>query len=238
MTTYIRAYMLQAYLNGELDAETQAEFELEILQDPELADLVAADTALILGLSSTHASVATREISSDNDLARPASNSESVLNLPSKPTNKPIKSRSAWPHFAAAASILMFIAGAIGYSLKPNPQILGGAQLAYIDKQRSADNAIQITLPEAGPMVLMVPVASATECLADIAITQLPKGAKLENPANTIFAQAQPDNFGYAVVVLANDALKPGNAMVSVGCHGKELGQYPVAVLDKPHGNK
>ena len=36
MNTHIRSFMLQAYLNRELDSETEAEFELELLRDPEL----------------------------------------------------------------------------------------------------------------------------------------------------------------------------------------------------------
>lgn len=202
MNTHIRGFMLQAYLNRELDSDTEAEFELELLSDPELADLAAADTAMLVGLNGASAS---------------------IVSLPTPPASKPAPGAKApWLRFAAAASILMLLAAALGYSFKPSTQILGGAQLAYIDKQRSVGNSIRIQLPQAGPLVLMVPVASATACLADISITQ---------SANSIAAQAQPDSFGYAVVVLANAALKPGNAAVSVSCQGKRVGQYDVQVL-------
>lgn len=207
MNTHIRSFMLQAYLNRELDSETEAEFELELLRDPELADLATADTALLVGLT----------VAGLNGAAA------SVVSLPIQPVGKPVtKTKTPWLRFAAAASILVLLAGALGYTFKPSNQILGGAQLAYIDKQRSVGNSIQIQLPRVGPMVLMVPVASATACLADISVKQ---------SASSISAQAQPDSFGYAVVVLANDALKPGNAVVSVSCQGASVGQYDVLVL-------
>jgi hypothetical protein len=197
METHTRNFMLQAYLNRELDADAEAEFEIELLNDPELAELASADTALLLGLSMPPA-----------------------VMLPNSATIAAPKTQ--WFKFAAAASVLMTIAAALGYSLKPAPQILGGAQLAYIDKQRSLGNTIQIKLPESGPIVLMVPVASANACMAEILLTQ---------SNHTISAKSKPDDFGYAVVVLANSALKPGNAMVSVRCQGAEIGQYEVQVV-------
>lgn len=208
MKTHIRSYLLQAYLNRELDSDTEAEFELELLSDPELADLAAADTALLLGLSDASALVESRPILPVTTL---------------QPLGKPVRrTKTPWLRFAAAASILMLLAGALGYTVKPRTQIFGGAQLAYIDKQRSVGNSIQIKLPQAGPVVLMVPVASATTCVADISITQA---------AHTITARSLPDSFGYAVVVLANEALKPGNAAVSVSCQGSRVGQYDVQVV-------
>ena len=211
MRTHIQAFMLQAYLNRELDSDTEAEFELELLSDPELADLAAADTALLLGLNAE---------------------STSVVTLPTQPVSKPVKRATApWLQFAAAASVLMLLAAALGYTYKPGTQIWGGAQLAYIDKQRSIGNSIQIKLPRIGPLVLMVPVASATACLADISITQITSEKGSEKQGRTIAAQAQPDNFGYAVVVLANDTLKPGSIGISVACQGTDVGQYNVQVL-------
>ena len=211
MNTHIRGFMLQAYLNRELDSDTEAEFELELLRDPELADLAAADTALMVGLNGTAAS---------------------VVSLPTAPVSKPVaRTRAPWLRFAAAASILMLLAGALGYTFKPSTQILGGAQLAYVDKQRSVGDAIQIKLPRVGPMVLMVPVASATACLADISITQMASRSGAEKQGHTIAAQAQPDSFGYAVVVMANDAVEPGSIAISVACQGTDVGQYEVEVL-------
>jgi len=208
MNAHTRAIMLQAYLNRELDADTQAEFELELLSDPDLADLAVADTALLVGLAGTGAAAQSVAISPVTQL---------------QPASKPARLISApWLRFAAAASVLMLLAATLGYTFKPSTQILGGAQLAYIDKQRAVGNAIQIKLPQAGPVVLMVPVASATACLADISITQATR---------TIAARSQPDSFGYAVVVLANDALKPGIVTVSVSCQGARVGQYDVQVL-------
>jgi len=195
--------MLQAYLNRELDAEAEAEFELALLADPDLAEQAAADTALLIGLS----------------FAEPAAAKSPPLGVAVLPARR---SRKFWLAMATAASALMLISASVGYFLKPAPKMLGGAQLAYIDKQRSGGNSIQIKLPKAGPLVLMVPVASADPCLADISISQA---------GQVIQARAQPDDFGYAVVVVGFNALKPGEAAVDVSCAGKVVGQYVVQVL-------
>lgn len=211
MSTHIQGFMLQAYLNRELDSATEAEFELELLSDPELADLAAADTALLLGLGAA---------------------SPSAVALTTQSLSKPaMRTKAPWLRFAAAASVLMLLAAALGYTFNPKTHTWGGAQLAYIDKQRSVGNSIQIKLPRVGPLVLMIPVASATACLADISITQMTSGRGSEKQGRTITARAQPDNFGYAVVVLANDTLVPGSVAISVACQGTDVGQYDVQVL-------
>ena len=193
---HMRTFMLQAYLNRELDADAETEFELALLADPDLAEQAAGDTALLLGLNGV---VAAELKTPEAKLAHPV-----VAVLPAR------RSRRPWLTMAAAASALMLISASLGYFLKPAPNVLGGAQLAYIDKQRS------------GPLVLMVPVASANPCMADISISQAGK---------VIRASAQPDDFGYAVVVLGFNALKPGAAIVDVRCEAKAVGQYVVQVL-------
>jgi hypothetical protein len=203
MNPHMRTFMLQAYLNRELDSSAEAEFELALLADPDLAEQAAGDTALLIGLSGAEAAAAT-------------SSPSNVAVLPVRRAAKP------WLMMAAAASALMLISASLGYFLKPAPNVLGGAQLAYIDKQRSVGNGIQIKLPKAGPLVLMVPVASANPCVANISIGQA---------GQVIQASAQPDDFGYAVVVLGFNALKPGAATVDVRCEGKAVGQYVVQVL-------
>lgn len=206
LNPHMRNFLLSAYLNRELDADTEAEFELELLADPELADAAAGDTGLLLGLSRVET------------LATPAPEPaiEKMVVMPPRRKSRP------WLALAAAASALMLIAGSLGYFFKPAPTIQGGAQLAYIDKQRSQGHGIQIKLPKTGPLVLMVPVASVGPCVADIAISQSGK---------SIRASATPDDFGYAVVVLAMQALKPGPANVEVACAGKSVGQYSVLVV-------
>jgi len=203
MNPYMRTFMLQAYLNRELDAGAEAEFELALLADPDLAEQAAGDTALLIGLSGANAAAA----------------ESPRLGVAISPVRRP---RKPWLILAAAASALVLISASLGYSLKSAPNMQGGAQLAYIDKQRSASNNIQIKLPKAGPLVLMVPVASANPCFADISISQAGK---------VIQASAQPDDFGYAVVVVGFDALEPGEAAVDVSCAGKVVGQYAVQVL-------
>jgi hypothetical protein len=208
LNPHMRNYLLQAYLNRELDADTEAEFELELLADPELADAAAGDTGLLLGLSDVQAPAV--------QAPEPKPEPENIVVSPPRRKSRP------WPALAAAASALILVSGSLGYFFKPAPTMHGGAQLAYIDKQRSQGDGIQITLPKSGPLVLMVPVASVGPCVADITISQ---------SGRSIRANAVPDDFGYAVVVLAMQALSPGAASVEVACAGKSVGQYSVLVV-------
>ncbi len=207
LNPHIRNYLLSAYLNRELDAETEAEFELELLADPELAEAAAGDTGLLLGLSDVQASAQASE---------PKPEPENITVV------APRRKSRRWLALAAAASALILVSGSLGYFFKPAPTLQGGAQLAYIDKQRSQGDGIQIKLPKSGPLVLMVPVASVGACVADITISQ---------SAQSIRASSAPDDFGYAVVVLAMQALSPGAANVEVACAGKSVGQYSVLVV-------
>jgi hypothetical protein len=244
MTSPISAYLLQAYLNRELDRLVEEEFELELLRDPQLAQLAFADTVLGIGLN-----VAEEELSCllvgqgkqmASDLSDPSSPkicepkpTESVLTRLQTQTNsniphqipKPPAKRTLW-HYAAAAMVVMGLAGAMGYQLNRQPQRTIGATLAYIDKQRAPGGQITVTLPKSGALVLMVPVASAQACLAQIGLNQ--HGA-------TAHVTAQADDFGYACLILAPQDLVPGPLSVSVRCEGASqlLGAYEVLVVAK-----
>lgn len=208
MTSPMRAYLLQAYLNRELDQLAEEEFELELLRDPELAELALADTVLAIGLNETppHA------------MLNPANDSTNVLDMGARRPSK----RTIW-QLATAAAILAGFAGVLGYQLNPSPRRVSGATLAYIDKQRAIGDQITITLPASGSLVLMIPVASAQACPAEIGLSQ--SGA-------TYKVTAQADDFGYASVVLAPQELAPGPLTVSVRCEGSThlMGHYDVLV--------
>ncbi len=196
-------FLMQAYLNREMDAETETAFELEMLRRPELAELAESDTALTIGLRAGH----------ENQLPiKPIAAKASSL-------GKNLFGNSlGW---ATAASILALLAGWAGYAWQRPTQFYGGATLAYVDKQRSLSATPEIQLPAAGPLVLMVPVASSKICLAQIVIRQA---------ANEITAQATPDEFGYAVVVLAGNALTRGTATITVRCDQQVVGDYQISV--------
>lgn len=215
MTSPMRAYLLQAYLNRELDQLAEEEFELELLRDPELAELALADTALGLGLKD-----AQPEASVDRAL------STVVPLVATKGVPRPGNSKPPLWFLATAATLLLGLAGALGYQLNQAPQRVSGATLAYIDKQRAIGDQITITLPKSGPLVLMVPVASAQPCTAEIGLTQ---------NGTTHKASALADDFGYASIVLAPRQLRPGALTVSVRCEGtaQALGEYPAVVLEQ-----
>lgn len=208
MTSPMRAYLLQAYLNRELDQLAEEEFELELLRDPELAELALADTALGIGLNvlEPQSSLGTSQSSSN------------VVEF----ADYGIAKRTFW-QLAIAASVLVGLSGIMGYQLNKSPQRANGATLAYIDKQRALGEQITITLPKSGTLVLMIPVASARACPAEIELSQ--NGA-------TQKVTAQADDFGYASIVVAPQELVPGTLAISVRCAGsaQTLGQYAVWV--------
>jgi hypothetical protein len=206
-------FLMQAYLNREMDADTETAFELELLRRPDLAQLAESDTALAIGLR-TDAS----EIGSPH-VARSAIG-QTISQANKSPASKPnlLGDSIRW---ASAASILALLAGWAGYTWQRPANVYGGAKLAYVDKQRSLSATPEIQLPTSGPLVLMVPVASSTACTAQIVIRQA---------ANEISAKAAPDEFGYAVLVLSNNALIRGNAAITVRCDQQVVGEYQVSV--------
>lgn len=207
MTSPMRAYLLQAYLNRELDQLAEEEFELELLRDPALAELALADTTLSIGLNEATPLAA---FVSAND-------SETGIELASR------AARTRTWKLAIAASVLVSLSAILGYRLNEMPNRPSGATLAYIDKQRAIGEQITITLPKSGSLVLMVPVASAQPCPAEIELSQ--NGARQK-------VTAQADDFGYASIVVAPQELLPGSLAISVRCEGstQTLGQYMVLV--------
>jgi anti-sigma factor RsiW len=205
MTAQTHMYLLQAYLNRELSPEAEAEFEIMLLSDPELAALAEADSALQLGLnaSATHAPVAQASALSQ------ASN-----------TRAPARPRRGLPwHSYAQAAGLIGISATFGYLMQPKLEQLAAGEISYIDQQRGEARAVAATLPSSGVAIWMVPVASVDPCSANIRLTQ---GAK------TLETTALPDNYSFASVVLRPNVFAAGEITVSVRCEGKEVGRYVV----------
>jgi anti-sigma factor RsiW len=191
---YAQRYLLNAYLNRELDPDAEAEFEELLIADPALAAYAEADLALSLGLAAAG------------------------IKAPDRTMNA---SKRPWLQQAIAASMLAVLAGGAGYSLRAPSIPFGGAQLVYVDKQRSGNETVRIPLPKFGPLLLMVPVASADQCAAEIEFSQ---GARRQT------VSAMPDSYGYATVILPSEQLIPGPLQIAVSCRSERLGLYQAEV--------
>lgn len=207
----LEARLLRQYLDGEFDQSELDAFELMLLQRPDLAEAVDVDNALRLGL---------RQVVMDK---RPLSTPVAVGRVSEvrEPANDyPRPATSRWP-VALAASLSMLAVGLVmGSRWHAGGPPIEGVSVAYVDKTRSISTTPRIELHPQRPLVLMVPVASAERCAADIEIRAT--GGEIKA------MKVQPDEFGYASVVVGSDALRPGPATVQVRCAGRDAGAYPV----------
>jgi hypothetical protein len=194
-------FLMQAYLNRELDAVTEAAFEEELIRRPELALLAEADVALSLGLQL--------------EQAAPISAVEPFV------SSKPQRGKSQFKHtilLAAATAVVAILAGVVGYRMNASQsQALVGVQLAYVDKLRNDETVLAIALPKDQMLVLMVPVASAEACLAEIEMLQdkvyLKTGSK-------------PDEYGFAAVIVPHGKFRLGKVEVRVQCNARRVGLF------------
>ncbi len=133
--TALDHYLLRAYLDGELDAAASEAFELLLLERPDLAEMVDADSALRLGLASAAKAAG-------GSAADPAAGAGANV----VPLHRPAR----WAPLAMAASLLLAVGVGGGWLLRVPPQVAGGAQLLYVDKTRSGDAAMRRPRPASG----------------------------------------------------------------------------------------
>lgn len=206
--TALDLYLLRAYLDGELDAAESEAFELLLLERPDLAELVDADSALRIGLAGE---------------AQAASTGRAVEVVAPAPSNVvPLRPRPAWPALAAAASVMLAVGLGGGLLLRPAPPAADGAQLVYVDKTRSISAVPTASVDPQQPVVLMVPVARVDDCAPDFELLQAGR--------EPLAATATPDEFGYASLVLAAGVLQAGRAEVRVRCGAGEAAVYALDV--------
>lgn len=208
--------LLRAYLAGEMDASEVEAFELLMLERPELAELAEADMALRLGLANVAASPLVPLRATDDALRAPRETGSATAAV------LPLRRRPAWPALALAASLLLVVGVGAGLRMQPGLVPMDGAQLAYVDKTRSISEVPALRLDPGNPVVLMVPVARLDDCEPRIRVEQ--------QGQPTLEASALPDEFGYASLVLAKDALRAGRARVLVACGTGAVAEYPVDV--------
>ncbi|GMV31628.1 MAG: hypothetical protein AMXMBFR59_37530 [Rhodanobacteraceae bacterium] len=207
MISALDNHLLRAYLDGEMDEAAAEAFEILMIERPELAELVDADTALRMGLSAPRNSAGPTELP-----AGPAS-------MPAAP----IRHRTRvpqWIPLLAAASVMLAVGLALGRLWAPQPADLTPTTLLSVDRMRSSISEVpKLRLPRDGQIVLSVPIAAGSSCKPTVRILYA---------GNVLQAQVMPDDFGFANLGLPATRLAPGKAEVSVACDGRELARYPV----------
>ena len=220
MTT-LEHVLLRAYLKGNLNREESEAFELLMMERPDIAEWVDADTALSLGLadagpaSLAHSATAGQTATGDRKGADSGTSKDDSTIIP-------FPKRPPLPYLAAAASLLLAVGLGAGVLLRPTPSPLGAAELMYVDKTRNLSTIPKVVIAPNRALVLLVPVANVGPCVADIELRQA--------GSEPLRAQAKPDEFGYASLVLDSGGLKPGRAEVSVRCGADAPAEYPIDV--------
>lgn len=206
MISALDNHLLRAYLGGEMDEAAAEAFEILMIERPELAELVDADTALQLGLSARDA--VTHAMSAAGPATTAALPRRARARLPQ------------WTPLLAAASVMLAVGLGLGRLWVPQQADLVPTTLLSVDRMRSSISEVpKLRLPGDGQIVLSVPVATDPGCKPTVRILQ--SGAILQ-------AQVMPDDFGFANLGLPAKRLAPGKAEVSVACGGKEHARYSV----------
>lgn len=213
MISALDNHLLRAYLGGEMDESAAEAFEILMIERPELAELVDADTALSLGLA---AEAGTTLATS----APPAT----ALRLQAVPTAAEARPRRApaprWLPLAAAASVALVVGAGLARLWPAPSEALVPTTLLSVDRLRSSSADVpKLRLPAGGQIVLSVPVAAGADCAPTVRIVQ--SGVTLQ-------AAATPDDFGFANLGVAATRLAPGKADVSVLCGSEQRAHYPV----------
>lgn len=206
MISALDNHLLRAYLAGEMDEAATAAFEILMIERPDLAELVDADTALQMGLAANAAVPAP---------STPAASANVV------PLVKPERDRAPrWAPLLAAAAVVLAVGIGVGRLGAPGQDALVPTTLLSVDRMRGTVGEVPtLRLPADGQIVLSVPVVAPADCPPQVRIVQ--SGVTLQAPA-------QPDDYGFANLGFRATRLAPGKAEVSVVCGGKELARYPV----------
>ena len=229
MISALDNHLLRAYLDGEMDEAAAEAFEILMIERPELAELVDADTALHLGLAKVPAQVSaatpaqvSAAMPAQAPVATPAQEPATpagapVVALPAPSARRPV---IAWAPLLAAASIALAVGVVAGRVWAPMPGALVPTTLLSVDRMRSSVNAVPVLrLPAGGQVVLSVPVAADPGCVPRVRIRQ---------GADALEAQVAPDELGFVNLSLAAARLAPGKAEVMVDCGSRPRVVYPV----------
>ncbi len=215
--------LLRAYLDGDLDESESQAFELLLLERPDLAEIVESDTALRIGLEASSAAVATSVAGGsgpEGDVPTRVTRAGHDRSGVRRHEVSPRRPRSPWMGRIAASAVLVVVGFAGASVLRTPGRTTSPATLAYVDKTRGLADVVEIALPADGALVMLVPVPTPSGCTSVIEIRQA--------GARALQADAHPDAYGYAGVVVGEGALVGGDAEVMVTCAGQETARYDV----------
>lgn len=236
MITPLDNYLLRAYLDREMDEATAEAFEKQMIERPELAELVIADIALSMGMKASAtelASLAVPAAAPATETPTPAAAPEAATPRPPAPAGPPpaatpadssgkvvpLRRRSPVP-FLAAAGIALAAGLGLGRMLQPGQPMLTGADLATVDTFRGAATVRQVRLPQADTLVLGIAVAAQPECQR-VSVRLNQSGRQWETTATL-------DQEAYVSVIADARQLQAGRAEVSLACAGQTLQTTPI----------
>lgn len=222
----LEGFLLKAYLDGDLDDEAAEAFELLMIERPDIAELVDADSALRIGLG--QAAVASAMPQPSPVATAPATvieQAEPARQIPAVVADARFGRRRSFLYSPALAAGLMLALGlGAGYFAgRPVAGDMQTATLAYIDKTRDISAKPTIALADAGAVVLLAPVATIDACVPEVLLRQA--------GVNEMRASAVPDEFGYASFVVARSALRLGEATVEVRCGAAPVSHYAITFV-------
>lgn len=223
--TPLEGFLLKAYLDGDLDADAAEAFELLMIERPDLAELVDADTALHIGLGRTLAAPA-EPVAATPPVAAPVAETPDAH----RRTGEVVQGvrfgrwRSLLYSPALAAGLMLALGVGAGYFAgRPVVDDMQPATLAYVDKSRDISAKPTIALADAGAVVLLAPVARVDACIPEVLLRQA--GGK------DMRASAVPDEFGYASLVVPRSSLHLGGAEIEVSCGSAPVSRYAVTFV-------
>jgi hypothetical protein len=216
--TPLEAFLLRAYLDGELECDAAEAFEVLMIERPDIAELVDADTTLRMGLAPAAATA-------DSSTPPP----EKYVSPRVAPVNVAqaegmAGSSRRWRFRfspALAAGLMLAIGLGSGFLAgRPGNESLQRATLVYIDKTRDISAKASVILPDTGAVVLLAPVASAESCVPEVVLRQAHQA--------DLSARAVKDEFGFVSLVLPRSALRLGEAEVAVSCGSMPTAHYAI----------
>lgn len=195
---------LNAYLDGALDGPAIEAFEVLLLQRPDLAARVDADTMFGMAFKKYANSLPEQT----------AAPSRSIK------TRMLSDARQCWRPLSIAAALALMVGVAGGYLMTRQAGIAASVSVAYVDQLRGAGATSDVSLPDDGALVLMAPVASAEPCVATLTLHQAGSQVAINRSLS--------DRLGYAGLLVDADAVHEGEATIGVACNGQTPMRYPV----------
>jgi len=221
MISALDNHLLRAYLDGEMDEATAEAFEVLMIERPQLAELVDADTALQMGLKEALATPTAVSVAMPTTASTASASADApAATAPPEPARQPHRPRRRLIPLLAAASLLLAAGVGLGRLWLPQPPDLVSTTLLSVDRMRgSVTDVPKLRLPTSGQIVLSVPVAARPGCAPRVRIVQ---------PGATLQTTVTPDEYGFANLSLDATRLALGKTDIVVDCDTTQLALYQV----------